>query len=820
MTGLQSRFVATACLALLALYGHAIRVRADEGTGDVKAQVAWEENFDAPEGPALGQFYYEDRGSGKSGEGVVIREVARGAFKYGLKFDPDRKQDRLNLMFGDCAWGKPRKTKWGPFDVEKFPILEIKWRGTSFALWVGTADASGKRRSDYSYLKPHRKETDAQGREWNVSVFRPAPGQTKLLGINPALYSPSQEDAVTQIDQIRVRGFTPEERAAEAKRTAVLADFPQGRWRGFDDFFPHGVYFVGYLRNDFESWGGDFEGAYGTYARRHINYACVNDEIELGRMGAGALATKEWPKVVDAYIDAMREQVHAARSTGIRLGADVRRMMDGRDPGNGYQQLLPITDRLVKAFPNDDTIISWVVADEPGTERLVTLVSIIRALRESDPLKRPEFLVFNAPVKMEPYAPYIGLNSWDRYPVHAGRRDPWSIRDAARQYRELLPDKPMWVTLPSFETRPPTPKGSYTRPTDAEMRMMAYMTLAEGAKGLIWYMGWNGSGRDEGLVDRTGLPRGGMLDTISDLGERLIPIGTQLLAADAAPDAKIEVTTLPPKPACEHKVVVSALAHRDKPVHFLVVVNEDLCHTRSAKVTLARDVLPDGQRVYDLYSLDGADLLETEARFTVSPLAGGDGRIYAACSEDNYERIRTEILCAKALEALRVLTPDITIARRWGLDLDHVDEAIETCKAAAGAGDVEEALAKAARAKALLAQRIENDSQLAAVRRALRDIQLELAEVSRITEHRSLKPTWWTGRGHPMMVPNPGFLELSKRYFEVGRSYRDLYTAYLKGEREGLWTKLNKTRLDCLAMREDVLTFLREKLKPENEPAK
>jgi len=778
MTVLQSRFAATACLALLALHGHALRVRADEGTGDVKAEVAWEENFDAPQGPALGEFYYEDRGSGKTGQDVVVREVAHGVFKYGLKSDPDRKQDRLNLMFGDCAWGKPRKTKWGPFDVERFPILEIKWRGTSFALWVGTADASGKRRSDYSYLEPDRKETDARGREWNISLYRPAPGQVTLLGINPALYSPSQEDAVTEIDQIRVRGFTPEERAAEAKRTAVLADFPQGRWRGFDDFFAYGVYFVGYLRNDFESWGGDFEGAYGTYARRHINYVCANDEIELGRMGAGTLATKEWPKVVDAYIDAMREQVDAARSTGIRLGADVRRMMDGRDPGNGYQQLLPITDRLVKAFP----------------------------------------LVFNAPVKMEPYAPYIGLNSWDRYPVHAGRRDPWSIREAARQYRELLPDKPMWVTLQSFETRPPTPETSYTRPSDAELRMMAYMTLAEGAKGLIWYMGWNGSGRDEGLVDRTGLPRGGMLDTISDLGERLIPIGRQLLAADAAPDAKIEVTTLPPKPACEHKVVVSALAHRDKPVHFLVVVNEDLCHTRSAKVTLARDVLRDGQGVYDLYSLDSVDLVEAQTRFTVSPLAGGDGRIYAACSEDNYERIHTEILCAKALEALRVLTPDITIARRWGLDLDHVDEAIETCKAAAGANDDEEALAKAARAKALLAQRIENDSQLAAVRRSLRDIQLELAEVSRITEHRSLKPNWWTGRAHPMMIPNPGFLPLSKRYFEVGRSYRDLYTAYLKGESDGLWTKLNRTRLDCLAMREDVLTFLRENLKPASEP--
>ena len=68
------------------------------------------------------------------------------------------------------------------------------------------------------------------------------------------------------------------------------------------------------------------------------------------------------------------------------------------------------------------------------------------------------------------------------------------------------------------------------------------------------------------------------------------------------------------------------------------------------------------------------------------------------------------------------------------------------------------------------------------------------------------------------MVPNPGFLELSRRYWQVGRSYRDLYPKYLAGDKEGLWEKANKARVECLDMRIDVLAFLREKLKPEKNP--
>jgi hypothetical protein len=100
------------------------------------------------------------------------------------------------------------------------------------------------------------------------------------------------------------------------------------------------------------------------------------------------------------------------------------------------------------------------------------------------------------------------------------------------------------------------------------------------------------------------------------------------------------------------------------------------------------------------------------------------------------------------------------------------------------------------------------------MRRAFEDICLELAELSRITECASQVPKWWTGRDHPMLVLNPGFVQLSKRYWEVGRQFRDAYAAFLLGKQEGLAERVAKVRRECLQVREDVLAMLRARLEP------
>jgi len=787
-------------------------------------EIAWEETFDGPDCLEKARFYVWPRyGKVPVDESLVIKEFKDGVFRYGLKHDPTHPNDWLNLVYGNIVWGHKTWPEWGPFDLKEFPIVEIKWRGDPFSFWYGKETLDGKKIQDYTHLKVDRTETDAQGREWNISIFRAAgdssvPGPhtpVKLLGINP-MFTMGAKDQVLELDSIRVRGFTEEEAGREANVIQTLSEFPKGRWRGLDTFFPWGVYGTGFLRGDFEWWAGDYEGAYGIYSRNHVNFIATNYEIEISRVGGRALGTDDWSVAVDSYAAAVAPLIESARATGLKRAADMRYLDAGRDPNDGYKQLLPIAKRITQqVHADDDVIVAWTLADEPGVDRMLAMAACIRALRETDPHKRPGLVVFNSPHKMAPYVPYLGLNYWDNYPVLGSGRNPWNIRKLAREYRKLLPDVPMWPVLAAFETRPPAGE-AYIRPSDAEMRLMAYLSIAEGAKGIVWFHGY-GSGRDEHLLERTGHARGGMMATLSELGERLIPIGQQLLATNPVDDADIKVTQLTEGDA-EHVVSVSVLAHRSAKVHYLVAVNEDIDHAREAKATMLDGaILGDGQGVYDVYALDGVNLIEGKNAFGIAPLAGGDARIYAVCSEGDFGRISAKIRCAKALEEVRSLMPDLAVARRWGLDLDEVDRRIDDCKVSADAGAADQALAEAYVARTLLFERIGNHSELAAVRRALRDIQTELTEVLRVAEIYSLKPQWWTGRSHPMCIPNPTLLEEAKRYFEVGRRFRDCYTKYVKGEREGLWTDVRTTRLDCLKVREDILTFLRKRIEPAGQ---
>lgn len=782
--------------------------------------IAWREEFDSPQNLERASVYYEDRGSGKTGEDVVLSKVHNGVYTKGLKFDAARRHDRLNLTYGDVCWGPPKPgdlhrlpddpKAFGPFETSKFPLVEIKWRGDGFSLYWGVETQAGDRRGGYSYLRVTRTETDQQGNEWKVGLFRAAadssvPGPTtavKLLGIDLAHMSPhSAKGVTTHIDYIRVRGFTKEEATAEKNIINALGHFPRTYWRGYESFFPFGVY-VGYLRRDFESWAGEYEGTYGNYARNHFNYVPSNDEVELGRFH-GQL-TEEG---LEAFIAEQNELITAAKATGMKICADVRRIMEGRDPLKGYKPVVPIAQRLAEAFADDEVIVSWKIADEPSLGAMVQLAMGMRAIAEADHLGRPQLIEFNNTATFAAFTPYLNLNCWDLYPVLQGSRNPWAIREQTRRYHGLMPDRPMWAVLQSFETRPPAPDGAYVRPSDAEIRMMAYMAIAEGAKGLCWYSGWSGHGRDEGLVGRTGVHKGGMMATLKGLAKRLIPIGKQLLHTDPVHSSNIKVE----QEQGNRGIVVSALRHRQRDVTFLVAVNEDLANVRSARVMLADDT-----PVFDLYALNGRNLASGNT-FTIGALAGGDGRIYLVAGAGEYGSLSAHIRSDTALEQIRVLTPDVSIARRWGIDLTEVNAALAACREFAEIGAANDAQAQADRASHLLFTMIDNDSPLGATRRALRDIQIELAEIERICHHFSKAPKWWTGRDHPMLIPNPTILPLSKRYFEIGRAYRDLTVRTIKGNRKSLWPNIHDARLASLKLREDVLADLRGRLAPEKE---
>lgn len=808
-------------------------------------EIAWQEEFNGPALPANTTVQYNNRGTVRTTDPMIIDEMKDGALKLGLRNTPGWKDEEARLVVDARSWG--------PFDLIKYPFIEIRWRGTGegFVFYYTVDSIGGSRRQGYTWPNIDRKETDAQGREWNITRFRIAPDSSvptkatasRLIDIMLVVRAfPGQgnliatEDAYTEFDYVRVRAFTAEEANKEQNVVNSFKDYPRGKWKGFSTFFPFGVYGIGYLGGDFDYWGGGRDGAFGLYSRYGMNFIASDDEIELGRMG-GQISESG----LNAFIEAMKKMVQQGKDNGMKMAGDVRRMMDTRDPYNGYQQLLPITKRLAQAFPTDDVIVGWKLADEPGASDILSYGMMLRALLEADPAKRPGLIVFNNPEAFMPYSAYSQLGYWDNYPGH----NPWNVRSLAREYQKAAGDEPVWAVLQAFETRPPA--DSYERTSDAETRMMAYISIAEGAKGILWFNGWSGSGRDEGMVTRTGGPQGHWLYTIADLSKVFIPVGRQLLSTYPLTETDFKTIKRGDVPVRVSEVVApqgkkmqvelveyslpsslqrradgkgiraNVLRDRNRPVSYLVVVNEDLEAARRADVTVPSQLLGKGYGVYDLNNITGKNLLKGSS-FSVEPLAGGDGRIYLIADAATFKAKRGKILCDAALEQVRALTPDITVARRWGLDLSAVDKSVAWCRSGASKGDVVAATGHAPMAKMYLDEVMASNSQLNVTRFMLQEVARELDEVCRITESDSQDPRWWTGRRHPMMIPNARHLELSKRYWEVGRKYRDLYTRYLMGQKEGLSGDVFRLKMDSQAMRDAVLAMVRKDFRPEKEP--
>jgi len=746
--------------------------------------------------------------------------ISNGALVIEGDFGPDsRRDDTVKLRWGSLG----RKTaRFDPIDLKEYPIIELRARsGTgesfSFPLFIGFRRQNGE--FDYVYVLV-RAGNPQDPAKWAVRRLRFAADSVApsantprwIVGLQINVPNTGKPNRI-ELDWIRARGPLPSELKENEALKRLFAGYRRPSYKLFDTFFPWGIYTTGNVKRPFESWAGGYEGIFAAMVENRVNFVSINDEIEYGRMGAGAGDAS-----FKRFASAMKKMSREAEATGIRIVADVRRMMNGRAIADGYEQLRPEARKVVDALRGCKAVAAYFIGDEPSADRLAPIVAIKRAFEELD-TARPCVVVFNAVAPMKTYAHYLTVNYWDSYPVRRGDRDPWKVGRRASQYRRAGADMPMWVVLQAFAATPEgVGHGSYVRPSGAEMRMMTYLALGYGAKGIIWYSWWTGSGSGDLLGSRTAYTaHNGMMREVAELGRLIVPMKVVLLKCDAVAKLPVRLTRdgakAKPEPHASqgaHGLVAMALKRRGNGRDYVVVVNEDLDAPHSGSLALRAG--SGGLALWDLNDLKAAPRLG--GRFRVETLAGGDGRIYLVGKESDFREDAAAIRCARALEDIRVLTPDLTVARRWKLDTAEVERHIAACRKAAEGGDAQAAERSACDARKGLKRLIASDSLLRMTRSALKDMAVELTELSRIGEIREKAPKWWTGGSHPMLVPNRTFGETAVRYWRLGRRFDDLMRRYRAGEKKYLWRDLNSARVELLEVRDELLRRLAQKLRP------
>jgi hypothetical protein len=134
-----------------------------------------------------------------------------------------------------------------------------------------------------------------------------------------------------------------------------------------------------------------------------------------------------------------------------------------------------INTKGIEALTNDPALGLWYGADEPGRDRILQLQPGYTTAKQIG--TRPIFSVTNRSDHMERLAETVDILGSDPYPI-----PNVSLRSVADYTKECVDAtaglKPVWTIIPQYGSK---------RPTEQELRCMAYLAITSGAQGLGIY---------------------------------------------------------------------------------------------------------------------------------------------------------------------------------------------------------------------------------------------------------------------------------------------------------------------------------------------
>ena len=575
----------------------------------------------------------------------------------------------------------------GGIDLTRYPVFEVEWRSdgplpaATLLINVRSQTSSGEDATAYYYPQQPSKPG-----EWVTAVneyvpdagypTRGTPVKLNSWELHTYVHGTTGEFTF-EIRSMGARALNAEESAAAAPRMELLRNFrnipvPEP-WAS--QVFPFGFCASCRGPEGYESW-------YDNVVRHHGNLNIFQMSQGPDWKGFSAMAT------VEEFIAARRKELASAAPRGLYIlpAVGLSGIMHGRGP-EGLPWLHEYAGAMADAFREQPYLAGWFVADECSDDWLWGVAAAKNALDKADPFKLNMMNHFEIN-RILRFEPYLNVVMTDYYPIVADKRDPWAIGPWCRTL-DGRSDRPQWIFLPAFgEAEWWRCAGSYQYPTRAETRLVGYLALANGVKGISYfaYSFPNSSLPDfAGVFSALGhaLPLDDPIaQDISSIGEKLAEIGpfllrTELLPKDAAKAIGSEGADRPLSVGVRQLEDGSAL---------IVVVNESIEESQAGEVRLSRELTDKNNRVHDLYEL--REIPMTGDSFAVNSLIPGDGRIYFLGTRPQFGAVKKAILANRAKEILRLANLDLLVARRWGVDVSTVDDQFEVARAAAARGDI------------------------------------------------------------------------------------------------------------------------------------
>ena len=583
--------------------------------------------------------------------GVARGTVGDGLLRLTCDFEKDTRPGAAAVGYGTgWVWDTSQSRPFHPIELAKYPLAIVRYRSpdgsaSGFVLHWRIQTPDGRQHN--RWLGLDAPETFVTERIPLVDVAT-VKQETRLMGL-AFVTSSTGTEARIEVDFIRVEGLGADEMAQVMPRKKLLDAYtlpPVPKWA--TEEFVFGCWDTGMW-----DWWPSHEALFSAMTRIHTNLIC-REETDLGSadpqqvLAAGLRAAT----AADVFgIKVMRRYWYVGRRLDIGVSYNVVK-----------NYVKPLTEGL-KDVPN---FVGWNSIDEPGFADLWQTAGAKRIFEELDPGRVVVFPVNNVGFA-ELYKPYTTIFVSDRYPITQDKRDPWKVGPYVRSI-SLISDRPHWFIPQTFGTHPSKPKktGDYALPTTEEWRLMVYLAVANGAKGILpwagttqmWASMWDAAGNECA-----------MMPAIKEVGMRLVTVGPVLMATGIDVDSTIALTGPGADRGDARGLSVGALHDRAGGAWYLVVVNNSLTEYQGGEIVL--DARTADLQLYDLYALAPVPDLR------IAALAPGDGCIYLLGDGQAFEIDRERITAKRRAETIRVMKPDLRIARRWGMALAPVDALLE-----------------------------------------------------------------------------------------------------------------------------------------------
>jgi hypothetical protein len=180
------------------------------------------------------------------------------------------------------------------------------------------------------------------------------------------------------------------------------------------------------------------------------------------------------------YSSPTRTQMNLFEKAGLKVIYDIASKYNREDAGTNFVL------NAIKTFGNHPALLAWYIYDEQPTSLINALEGRQRLIESADP-NHPTWCAQDIFSETRYYIGACDIFGGDPYPV--SKRPISVMTDAIREEANgLMGMRPIWQVVQAFGWGwVQNAHASQRRPSELEMRNMAWQAIAGGARGLIFY---------------------------------------------------------------------------------------------------------------------------------------------------------------------------------------------------------------------------------------------------------------------------------------------------------------------------------------------